>query len=71
MGSITDKEVALQKEIRADPIAYKLLQGKCQWEHMGQFAVLREWGDPRKWHNGKVYKEAAAENSLNAGARRS
>ena len=61
MSAITESEIALMKEIRADPIAKELLGAKCQWEHMSCYAVLREWGDPRMWHGGRVYKEAAAE----------
>lgn len=60
MSAITDQEVARMKEIRADPIAKELLGAKCQLEYMSCYAVVREWGDPRTWHGGKVYKEAAA-----------
>ncbi len=54
---ITTEETALMKEILADPIAKELLQRKCRWERMTAYAVLRDRGDPRKWHNGKVYKD--------------
>ena len=25
------------------------LRAKCTWEHMSRTAVIRRWGDPRKW----------------------
>jgi hypothetical protein len=49
MPAITDRQRALMAEIRADVEAYKMLKSKCRWEGMGQYAVLSEWGDPRKW----------------------
>lgn len=58
MAIISEEDTKLMKEICADPVAKSLLQGKCKWEHMSMYAVLHEWGDPRKWHNGKIYKEA-------------
>ena len=32
-----------------DAEAYQLLRDKCNWERMGQLAVIECWGDPRKW----------------------
>ena len=58
MAIITKEQDELRKEIYSDPIAKSLLLAKCEWEHMSPYAVLREWGDPRTWHNGRVYKEA-------------
>jgi hypothetical protein len=29
--------------------ALQRLREKCQWEGMGLLAVIREFGDPRKW----------------------
>lgn len=49
MSVITDKERALMREVSADPIAASLLTHKCRWEGMSRYAVLKEWGDPRKW----------------------
>ncbi len=25
------------------------LRDKCSWEHMSRTAVIKSWGDPRKW----------------------
>ena len=46
---ITEVERRLYAEVQADPVAYQRLQEKARWEHMTPFAILREWGDPRKW----------------------
>jgi hypothetical protein len=58
MAAVTEKEIALWKEIRSDPVVKELIGEKCRWEHLSCYAVLREWGDPRKWHGGRIYKEA-------------
>lgn len=48
---ITQAERDLFAEIKREGGApWERLKAKCQWEHMGQMAVLREWGDPRTWH---------------------
>ena len=47
MITILDKE--LMREIMLNPRAYKLLRIKAKYEQMGLHAVLKEWGDPRKW----------------------
>lgn len=57
MAVVTAEVLALLKEIKADQIAERLLQGKCQWEQMSMAAVLREWGDPRTW---SAYKDEVA-----------
>jgi hypothetical protein len=49
MTRINEKEEKLMVEIRKDPEALRRLKEKCQWESMGTYAVLREFGDPRKW----------------------
>ena len=49
MDQVTDKEKQLFEEIKKDPKAYEKLKTKCRWEHMTIFAVLRDYGDPRKW----------------------
>ena len=46
---ITEAEKKLYAEVQADPVAYQRLRDKARWEHMTLFAILREWGDPRKW----------------------
>ena len=52
---ISKEDHALMDEVMKDPIALELLKNKCRWETMGRYAVLKEWGDPRKW---ATYKEA-------------
>jgi hypothetical protein len=32
----------------ASPEAIEWLKHKCQWEHMGRYAVAREWGIPTR-----------------------
>lgn len=46
---ITEEEKKLMEEIRKDPKALQRLKDKARWEAMSLFAVLKEWGDPRKW----------------------
>jgi len=45
----TIEERAILREVMVDPLARRLLKNKQRWEQMGALAVLREWGDPRKW----------------------
>ena len=46
----TEEEARIEKEVREENgTAYQRLREKCRWEQMGQLAVIREWGDPRKW----------------------
>ena len=33
-----------------DTVAYKRIRDKAKWEHMTPFAILEQWGDPRKWN---------------------
>ena len=54
---ITKEDKELMTEIVADPIALQLLKEKCVWEAMTRYAVLSEWGDPRKWASYKADKE--------------
>ena len=49
MSPVTEAAQQLFKEIKADPAAYARLQDKARWEGVSLFAVLRKWGDPRKW----------------------
>lgn len=49
MAVITKEAEELMSEIRKDDKAFQKLKNKAQWEHMTHFAILREWGDPRKW----------------------
>ena len=46
---ITIEDKKLMAEIRANPKAYIKLIAKADWERMTLYAVLKEWGDPRKW----------------------
>jgi hypothetical protein len=49
-NNIISKEMDdLMREVRKDKRAFKKLQAKAQWEHISLFAVLKSWGDPRKW----------------------
>ena len=51
---ISKEDRELMDEVTKDPIALELLKNKCRWEAMSRYAVLKEWGDPRKW---ATYKE--------------
>ena len=46
---ITEKDKKLLEEIKTAPEAYEKLRAKARWEQMGLYAVLRDYGDPRKW----------------------
>ena len=47
----TEEETRIAKEVwEENGPAYKRLKDKCHHEKMGQLAVIREWGDPRKWN---------------------
>ena len=46
---ITMEEQKLFYEVRGDAAAYARLQAKARQEGMSLYAVLREWGDTRKW----------------------
>lgn len=45
----TDALLRLFAEVKQDPAACERLQDKCKWEHMTLLAVLKHWGDPRRW----------------------
>lgn len=49
MTEITAELRALAQEVAKDPVAEAMLRAKCNWEFLGRYAVLVEWGDPRKW----------------------
>lgn len=49
MFAVTKEEQELFAEVRADQAAYRLLKHKASWERMSLYAVLKCWGDPRKW----------------------
>ena len=57
MTVITKADHDLMDEILEDPIALQMLKDKCNWESMGRYAVLSEWGDPRLWADYKRSKE--------------
>ena len=40
---------SLFEEIKKDPDAFQKLRDKASWEHISLYAVLNEYGDPRKW----------------------
>ena len=46
---ITKEDRALMAQIKQDTNAYKRLQAKARWEHISLFAVLKDYGDPRRW----------------------
>ena len=49
MSKITKEDKKLMEEIKKDKKAFQRLKNKAVWENMTTFAVLKEWGDPRKW----------------------
>lgn len=49
MAVVTQETLDLLAEIRKDEKAWQRLRDKAQWERMSLTAILREWGDPRKW----------------------
>ena len=46
---ITDEDKNLMEEIKKDPDAYQQLRDKANWEQMSLYAILKDYGDPRKW----------------------
>lgn len=47
---VSDEILKIEKEVRdqgGEP--EKRLRDKCNWEQMSRTAVIRIWGDPRKW----------------------
>lgn len=42
------------KEVRAENgDAWRKLRDKARWEGITLLAVIRQWGDPRKWNQEK------------------
>ena len=46
---ITPEDKKLMEELKKDRDAYNKLRAKAQWEQISLFAVLKDYGDPRKW----------------------
>ena len=49
MTAVTAAERTLLHTVRADPVAFGLLQMKARGERRSLYAVLRDFGDPRGW----------------------
>lgn len=46
---ISEEDRKLMSEVKKDPKAYRWLLHKANWEGMTLYAVLRGYGDPRKF----------------------
>ena len=46
---ITEEDRRLMEEVKKDLNAYQRLKDKANWEHMSLFAILKDYGDPRRW----------------------
>jgi len=49
-GQVSPETLRISQEVRAENgKAEERLAAKCRWEQRSRSAIIREYGDPRKW----------------------
>ena len=46
---VKPETMSLLDEVKKNPIAFRMLKDKCEWEQMSLTSGLSQWGDPRRW----------------------